>query len=146
MDEQEYSRALEYLLERLRTTGLTAVTNEINQRIRRGKTILKGKEDLVEKKIKQADVGKTQTLPLTPKESFESAIYYLKNIVLEFPLYQQSIRKTFGNHVVWMSDQNELLERVVNEDIFSLEQLTYNQEELTRSRIEFEIIEKIIAE
>ncbi len=146
MNEQEYSRALEYLFGRLRDTGLSTVMNEINQRIRRGKTIIKGKEDLVAKKIKLADVGSTQTLPLTPKESFEEAIQYLKNIVLEFPLYQQSIRKAFGNNVVWTSDQSELLERVTNEDNFALEQLTYDPEELAKSRIEFEIIEKIIAE
>ena len=120
--------------------------NEINQRIRRGKTIIKGKEDLVAKNIKLTDVGSTQTLPLTARESFEEAIKYLKNIVLEFPLYQQSIRKTFGNNVVWMSDQSELVERATNEETFALEQLTYDPEELAKAGIEFEIIEKIIVE
>jgi hypothetical protein len=146
MEQQDYSAALEYLLDGLRRIQAADIVNEINQRIRLGKTRSLSAADLEEKNIRQKDVGTTQTLPLTPKEAFEEAISFLKSIVVEVPRFQQKIRSTFGEHIIWISDQNEMVETVLTNDKFSLEDITFSNQEVNLADNEFQKIKGYISE
>src|ERR1017187_324697 len=108
MTEKEYTDILDYLLTQLKEIQSTEIVAEINSQINRGKTeTVKDSSDLKAKKIKQSEVGKTKTLPLTSKEAFEIAIDYLSKIIVDVPSYSKSISEGFGKNVSWEYDQTE---------------------------------------
>ena len=119
----------------------TDVVSEINNLMNYGKTVtIKDNSDLKEKKIKQSEVGKTQTLILTSKEAFELTIEYMEKIIIDVPSYSKKISSKFGKDVSWEYDQTESIKSLNVSADFDLNSFTFNQEELDKAKT---ILEKI---
>lgn len=146
MTEQEYTDILDYLLTKLREVQSTDIVTEINQQINRGKTITKDSSDLKVKKIKQSEVGKTQTLPLSSEEAFETAIDYLSKIIVDVPSYSKSISERFGKNVNWEYDQSQSIKSLNTSEKFSLDTFTFNNSELEKAKSELQKMKNYIKE
>jgi hypothetical protein len=147
MTEQEYTDLLDYLLTQLRELQMTEIAEEINLQINRGKTVtLRDTADLKAKNIKQSEVGKTQTLPLTSKEAFEIALDYLSKVITEVPSYAKNIAKTFGTDVNWEYDQSQSIKSLNTADNFSLKSLTFEDVELEQAKNEIQKIKNLVKE
>jgi|GEM_PF-4629127 len=141
MTEQEYTDILDYLLTQLRELELIDIIEEINGQINRGKTLtIRDTADLKAKKIKQSEVGKTQTLPLTSKEAFEVAIDYLSKVIIDVPSYSKVIKATFGQNVVWEYDQTQSIKSLNSSEGFSLDNITFNDQEIEDAKNELQQI------
>ncbi len=147
MTEDDYTNALEYLLTKLQKMDRSDTVEEINLLITRGRTvIMKDTADLKEKNIKQSEVGKTQTLPLTSQEALESAIDYLSKIIIDVPSYAQNISKVFGNNVVWEYDQSYSVKSINTSERFTLTDFTPNEAELEAAKVEVNRVKNLIKE
>lgn len=145
--DEEYVNILDHLLSRLRTLDQLEVADEINLLISRSKTVIaKDDEDLKRYKIKQSDVGKTQSIPITPKEALELAIDYLSKIIIEVPSYAQSIRGAFGTSVIWEYDQIQLIRSISTSSAFNLNSISFNEEELEEAKNELQKIKTYLKE
>lgn len=134
MTQTEYTDALDYLLTQLRQFQLTEIVEEINAQVNRGKTLtLRDTADLKAKNIKQSEVGKTQTLPLTSKEAFEVAITYLSKVIVDVPHYSKRIRDTFGQNIVWEYDQSQSMKSLNSAESFKIEAVTFNLEDIEKA-------------
>ncbi len=141
MIEDDYTKLLKYLREKLENMQATDVVSEINNLMNYGKTVtIKDNSDLKEKKIKQSEVGKTQTLILTSKEAFELTIEYMEKIIIDVPSYSKKISSKFGKDVSWEYDQTESIKSLNVSADFDLNSFTFNQEELDKAKT---ILEKI---
>lgn len=148
MIAQEYTDLIDYLFNKLRDIQLNDIAEEINTRINRGKTVtLKDATDLKEKNIKQQEVGKTQTLPLTPKEAFEIAVDHLSKVIVEVPSYAKRITAAFGNNVVWESDQTHSLKSLnTTANSFSLNDFTFDNSEINEASDLITLLKSFIKE
>jgi hypothetical protein len=147
MTVTEYTDALDYLLTQLRQFQLTEIVEEINTQINRGKTLtLRDAADLKAKNIKQSEVGKTQTLPLTSKEAFEVAITYLSKVIIDVPHYSKRIKETFGQNIVWEYDQSQSMKSLNSAESFKIDAVTFTSEEIDKARSELQKIKSYIYE
>lgn len=147
MTQTEYTDALDYLLTQLRQFQLTEIVEEINAQVNRGKTLtLRDTADLKAKNIKQSEVGKTQTLPLTSKEAFEVAITYLSKVIVDVPHYSKRIRDTFGHNIVWEYDQSQSMKSLNSAESFKIEAVTFNSEDIKKAIGELQKIKSYINE
>lgn len=147
MTENDYTDALDYLLSRLRALQVTEISEEINNQINRGKTLtLRDTADLKAKNIKQSEVGKTQTLPLTSKEAFEVAINYLSKVIVDVPNYSRRIKETFGQNVVWEYDQSQSIKSLNTTESFTIDKVTFNVEDIEAAKNEFQKLKSYINE
>jgi len=139
ISEQEYGNIIRYLLDTLEQRQASNIAEEINELIRRGTTsTIADSRDLVRKNIKQSEVGKTQTRPLSSKEAFEKILEYLKKLILDIPAYEQQIKKTFGSNVVWEYDQGESNELRRLSEGFSVNALSYDKDDFDKANLEFD--------
>lgn len=138
MTEQEYTNLIEHLFKRLRELQLEDIVEEINARINRGKTVTPNNDaDLKANNIKQNEVGKTQTLPLTSKEAVEIAIDHLAKVILEVPNYAKRITKIFGSNVRWESDQTQSIKALNTEaNSFSIKEFTFEDTDQANKKIQ----------
>jgi hypothetical protein len=147
MTNQEFTDVLDYLLTKLREMGANEIASDINKQINRGKTLtVKDSSDLSEKKIKQKDVGKTQILPLSSKEAFELAIDYLERIIMDVPGYSEKISKNFGNQILWEVDQSQSLKDLNTTDKFTLNDLNFDKEDISKAKDNLIKIKKYLQE
>ena len=147
MTEHEFTDLLDYLLTQLRQLQMGDIAAEISLQINRGKTVtLINAADLKEKKIKQSEIGKTQTLPMTSMEAFEVAIDYLSKIIVEVPSYTSNIIKMFGSNVIWDYDQTQSIKSLGTTDSFSLQTLIFEPDQLRRAIAEIQKIKNYIKE
>ena len=147
MQDREYNDLLNYLLDKLKQLNAIQVTNDIRQLISNGKIVeMHDTVELKKLKIKKREVGKTRTLPLTPKEAFETAIKYLEHVIIDLPLYEQKITKAFGNNVVWKFDKGEVFNSVYTEEGYDLKNLRIDKAEIEKAKNEFKQINKYISE
>jgi hypothetical protein len=107
---------------------------------------VKDSSDLSEKKIKQKDVGKTQILPLSSKEAFELAIDYLERIIMDVPGYSEKISKNFGNQILWEVDQSQSLKDLNTTDKFTLNDLNFDKEDISKAKDNLIKIKKYLQE
>jgi hypothetical protein len=146
MTEQDYTNLLDYLLSQLRQLQMNDIAEEISAQINRGKTVTVDAADLKEKKIKQSEIGKTQTLPLTSKEAFEIAVDYLSKIIVEVPSYSNRISQVFGSNVSWEYDQTQSIKSLGTTDSFSLTTISFKADELQQASAEIQKIKAFIKE
>jgi hypothetical protein len=147
MTEQDYTNVLDYLLTKLRDLQLSEISEEINNQINRGKTLtLRDEWDLKEKNIKQSEVGKTQTLPLTSKEAFEVAINYLSKVIVDVPNYSKKIIETFGQNIIWEYDQTQSIKSLNASEGFAIDKISLDVGEIERAKIEFQKLKNYINE
>jgi hypothetical protein len=125
---------------------MTDIAGEISLQINRGKTITVDAADLKEKKIKQSEIGKTQTLPLTSKEAFDIAMDYLSKIIIEAPRYSSKISEKFGSNVTWGYDQTHSIKSLGTTDNFSIMMLSFKEDELQQAIAEIQKIKGYINE
>lgn len=146
MTDKEYTDVLGYLLTQLKEKQALEVANDISRQISRGKTITKDSTDLKEKNIKQSGVGKTQTLPFTPKEALEIAILYLEKLMLDVPGYGEKIGIVFGNNVLWNYDQFESANSLSENEKFMLSNLKFDGGEIEQAKKELNKLKEYMNE
>lgn len=144
MTQEEYSRLIEYLLTELQKIEAYSAINGILHILSRRKTIFLNDTELKEKRKKVKDFGKTELVSLNPKEAFEYSLEYLSKIIIDVPIYQQKIRATFGDNVVWKVDQNENISRLLSNEEFTLESITVKEEELQKILNNFQELKDMI--
>jgi hypothetical protein len=146
MTEQEYTNLLDHLMTQLREQHMSIAT-DISRQISRGKTITKKDiTDLQEKNIKQSEVGKTQTLPLTSKEALELAIEYLEKVILDVPGYVSRIENVFGPNVSWDIDQSQSVRAIVETERFDLNTIRFDSEEIEKAKTEINKLKNYVKE
>lgn len=145
MTSQDYTSLLDYLFTELNKLQSNEIVEEINSQINRGKTLtIKDATDLKRMNIKQSEVGKTQTLPLTSKEAFEVAIDYLSKIIIDVPNYAKSIGHAFGENVSWQYDESQSMKSFNISSTFSLNEIIFDEQELNKASEEIQRIKNLI--
>lgn len=144
ISEQEYGKLLKHLIDQLQVMNLNEISDDINQLLKSGKTeVAEPDEGLREQKINVRAVGKTKIIPFSQEEAFKLAIEYLKSIIIEMPKYKEKIQKELGQEIIWELDQAENLEDVLVGESFSIEIISFQQNELEKiSQIFVDLLEQ----
>jgi hypothetical protein len=131
MEENDYDILLAYLMNQI-SEFQPDIVQEINNQIIQGKTLTvqDNSGELRRLNIKESDVGKTQTLPLTSKEAFAMAIEYLSRVVVDVPAYGQKIKETFGNRVEWAFDRNPVEKTTIAPSGYALDEFLYPTQDI----------------